>query len=76
MIILAVLLGVHAFGAILAEGALLLLVLVGCVVGIAFSVWHVIDRLRSGPRKSRWVLGWNGALHARESQSCSGKEGK
>ena len=57
MIILAVPNNAHAFWAILAEGAISFLVLVGCAVGIAFSVWHVINRFRSGPRESRWVLG-------------------
>jgi hypothetical protein len=49
------------------------LVLVGCAVGIAFSVWYLIDRFRLGPRNSRWVLGWNGGLYRRKSQECSNK---
>ncbi len=76
MIILAVPNNAHAFWAILAEGAISFLVLVGCAVGIAFSVWHVINRFRSGPRESRWVLGWNGALHSRDPRQCSNKTTK
>jgi hypothetical protein len=33
---------------------------------IAFSVWYVIERFRSRPEKSRWVLGWNGGLYRRK----------
>jgi hypothetical protein len=34
---------------------------------IAFSVWYVIERFRSGPGKSRWVIGWMG-VYRRKSQ--------
>jgi hypothetical protein len=73
MIRLPVLVNAHAF---LANFGVPLLVLVGCAVGIAFSVWHIIDRFRSGPRKSRWVLGWNGGLYRRKSQECSSNRRK
>jgi hypothetical protein len=52
------------------------LILVGCAVGIAFSVWYLIDRFRSGPGKSRWVLGWNGGLYRRRPQECSNSQRK
>jgi hypothetical protein len=65
ILVLAVLTNAHAFSTNLGVS---LLVLVGCAVGIAFSVWYLIDRFRSGSRKSRWVLGWNGGLYRRESQ--------
>jgi len=29
---------------------------------IAFSVWHAIERFRSGPGESRWVIGRDGGL--------------
>lgn len=48
-------------------------VLVSFALLIAFSVWFVIQRLRSGGEESRWVLGWNGALHRRKSHECSEK---
>ena len=73
MIILAVISNAHAF---LANLGVSLLVLVGCAVGIAFSVWYLIDRFRAGPRKSRWVLGWNGGLYRRKSQECSNNQRK
>jgi hypothetical protein len=39
---------------------------------IAFSVWYVIERIRSGPGKSCWVIGWMG-VYRRKSQRCSMK---
>jgi hypothetical protein len=35
---------------------------------IVFSIWYVIDKFRSEPGKSRWVLGWNGQLYRRKSR--------
>ena len=67
MVIFAVLTNAHAFGAFLGVS---LLMLVGCGVAVAFSVLYLVDRLRSGPRRSRWVLGWNGGLYRRNSQEC------
>jgi hypothetical protein len=67
VVILAVLTNAHAFGAFLGVS---LLMLVGCGVAVAFSVLYFVDRLRSGPRRSRWVLGWNGGLYRRKSQEC------
>jgi hypothetical protein len=43
---------------------------------IVFSAWYVTDKLRARPGKSRWVIGWNGALYRRGSQACSRKQGK
>lgn len=43
---------------------------------VAFSMWYVIERVRSGREKSRWVLGWNGELYRRKSQERSMKKRK
>ena len=39
---------------------------------LAFSLGYVIERFRSGPGKSRWVIGWMG-VYRRKSQECSMK---
>lgn len=35
---------------------------------IVFSVWYMIDKVRSGPGKSCWMFGWNGQLYRRKSR--------
>jgi hypothetical protein len=41
---------------------------------IAFSVWYVIDKFRSGPGKSRWAFGERGVLYRRKSHECRGND--
>lgn len=43
---------------------------------VAFSVWYVVQKFQSGSAKSRWVLGWNGALYRRKGADCSIKQPK
>jgi len=51
-------------------------VLLSFALLIVISVGYVAQRLRSGPGKSRWGIGWNGQLYRRKSQACSNKQQK